>query len=96
MATDFEHPDYEALTDVSEIDSLVTKHKESLVTKDFIERRIKEEKKEYNSAINEQLKEVLEERDHEMGVIDALTDRKKRLLATNPVVIPIITAKANP
>jgi hypothetical protein len=81
-----EHPDYEKLVTAEEVDKLVEVHKNSLVTKDFIERRIKEEKKDYVSAMNEQLKEVAEEREHEMGVIQALDDRKKQILAN---VIPM-------
>ncbi len=77
-----EVPDYEALTTIEEIDELLLDHKESLVRKDKIEYQIKETKRETNKDLNEQLKELKEEREHEMGVIDALMDRKKQILAS--------------
>lgn len=78
--TAFETPDYETL-DLDEVDLELEKHKDILVGKDITESQIKGDKKEYNKAINEQLKELSEEREHEMGVIGALNDRKKLLLA---------------
>ncbi len=77
-----EVPDYEALTTIDEIDELLLEHKENLVRKDKVEYQIKETKRETNKDLNEQLKELREEREHEMGVIDALYETKKRLLAS--------------
>ncbi len=81
-----EHPDYEKISTVDECDALIQEHKDILVRKDKTEMQIKHSKKESNAAHNEQLKELLEEREHEIGVIDALVDRKKVLLAG--VVLP--------
>jgi hypothetical protein len=81
-----EHPDYEKLNSIDEIDNMIQTHKDILVRKDKIELKIKDSKKEANAAHNEQLKELLEERTHEVGVIDALVDRKKVLLAQSGVV----------
>ena len=74
--TAFETPDYESLTTLEECDALLVDHKNKLVGKDITEAQIKNEKKDYNASMNEQLKELKEEREHEMGVIGALNDRK--------------------
>jgi hypothetical protein len=79
--TAFEAPDYESLTTIEECDEHLVKHKDYLVGKDITESQIKNDKKDYNGAINEQLKELKEEREHEMGVIGALNDRKRALNA---------------
>jgi hypothetical protein len=86
MTTDFEHPDYEKFTSIDQVETEIVIRKENLVRKDLLERRIKDEKKSYNQAINEQLKEVKEEREHEMGVIGALEDRKKVLHVQSKIV----------
>jgi len=83
--TAFETPDYEALATVEECEKLMEKHKNRLVGKDITESNIKAEKKDYNAAINEQLKEIKEEREHEMGVISALDDRKRVIHAGDKV-----------
>lgn len=83
----FEAPEYEKLTTIEEVDALLQTHKDRLVTKDITESKIKADKKEYTSAINEQLKELGEEREHEMGVIGALNDRRRVIAATN--VVPL-------
>jgi hypothetical protein len=75
--TAFETPDYESLNTIEECDELLVDHKNKLVGKDITQERIKAEKKDYNGAINEQLKELQEEREHEIGVIGALEDRKR-------------------
>ncbi len=75
-------PDYESLSTTDEIDELLSQHKEALVRKDKLEWQIKETKKETNADLNEQLKQLKEEREHEMGVIDALGEARKRLLAS--------------
>jgi hypothetical protein len=77
-----EVPEYESLTTVEEIEELLVEHKEKLVGKDKLEYQIKETKRETNADLNEQLKELKQEREHEMGVIDALYDRKKQILAS--------------
>lgn len=75
----FETPDYEKLTTVDEVDAAIQKHKDILVGKDTTESMIKAEKKDYVSAMNGQLKELNEEREHEIGVLGALNDRRKQL-----------------
>lgn len=82
----FEHPDYEQLKTIDEVDELIKKHKDNLVGKDITEYRMKEDKKTYVSALNEQLRELKEEREHEMGVLGALEDRKKQLASTGKVI----------
>lgn len=77
-----EHPDYEKLGSVEEIDDLMVQHKDTLCRKDKLEMQIKQTKKDTNADFNEQLKELAEEREHEVAVIDALLDAKKRLLAS--------------
>lgn len=74
-------PNYEALTTVEEVELELEKHKTVLVGKDRTEYQIKENKKEYVAAINEQLRDLKEEREHEIVVLSALEDRRKQLLA---------------
>lgn len=83
-----ETPNYESLTTLDEVDVEIEKHKQKLVGKDILESRMKADKKDYVSALNEQLKEVAEEREHEIGVISAL-EQHKQLLANGGNVIPI-------
>lgn len=85
----FDHPDYEQLRTIDEVEGLIRKHRDNLVGKDIAEYRMKEDKKSYVSALNEQLKELKEEREHEMGVLGALEDRKKQLAAGGGNVIPL-------
>lgn len=80
-----ETPEYEKLTTVEEVETEIEKHKNLLVKQDLVEARMKEEKKEWVSAQNEHLKIVAEERDHEMGVLGALEDRKKQILKIIPI-----------
>lgn len=71
-----EVPNYEALTTIEEVEEEIEKHKQILVGKDVLEHRMKQDKKEYVSALNEQLKELAEERAHEIDVLSALDQRK--------------------
>jgi hypothetical protein len=86
--TEFEHPEYEKLTTVEQVDAEVEKHKTILVGKDKTESQIKANKKEYVKSMNEQLKELNQEREHEIGVLGALDDRRRQINASN--VIPIM------
>lgn len=83
-----EHPEYDKISTVSECEELIAEHKDILVRKDKTEFQIKQSKKEANAAHNEQLKELAEEREHELAVIDALVDRKKQLEAAVLVPVP--------
>ena len=85
----FEHPDYEQLRTIDEVDELIEKHRDFLVGKDIAEYRMKDDKKTYVSAINEQLRELKEEREHEMGVLSALDQRRKQIHAGTSNVIPL-------
>lgn len=90
--SDYERPDYENLKTFEAIEEEITKHKNYLVGKDRLESNLKQEKKDFMSSINEQLKEVHEEREHEIGVLSALDDCKRVLHAQSNVVplsIPI-------
>lgn len=80
------HPEYEKLMTVEEVDELIQQHKDTLVRKDKTEFQIKEAKQEMLCSYNEQLAELKEEREHELGVIDALHDRKKILLSGQGVI----------
>ena len=79
-------PNYEALVSVEDVELEIERRKNILVGKDRTEYQIKEEKREYVSAINEQLRELKEEREHEIVVISALEDRKKQILAGAGIV----------
>lgn len=74
-----ETPAYETLHTLEEVDEQIQKHKNRLVAKDIIEQRIKEQKKAEVAALNEQLKMVQEEREHELGVLSALEQHKMLL-----------------
>lgn len=74
-----EIPNYEAILSIEAVDEEIEKHKQNLVGKDRVEYRMKEDKKAYTSAINEQLKELKEEREHEINVIGALEQRRQLL-----------------
>jgi len=79
-------PNYEALMSVDEVEEEIERRKNTLVGKDRTEYQIKESKKDYVSAINEQLRELKEEREHEIVVLSALEDRKKQILAGAGIV----------
>lgn len=85
----FQTPDYEQLTTIEEVEDVIEEHERNLVQKDIIEFRMKEDKKDYVAALNEQLKEVAEERAHEIGVISALEQRKQLLANGGGVVLPM-------
>ncbi len=79
--TTHEVPNYEAMITVEDVEAEIDRRKNILVGKDRTEYQIKENKKEYVAAMNEQLRELKEEREHEIVVIGALEDRKKQILA---------------
>lgn len=82
-------PDYEAFTTVEEVDEEIERHKQILVGKDVLESRMKHDKKTYVSALNEQLKELSEEREHEIEVLSALEQRKMLISNSGGIVIPM-------
>lgn len=84
---DFEHPPYEKISSMEEVDMYIVRHKDRLVGKDLTESQMKGDKKEYVASLNEQLKELAEERNHEMDVIIALLDRRKQI-STKGVPLP--------
>lgn len=89
QASAFDTPNYESLTTLEEVDAEIERHKERLVGKDKLQARVKEEKKDFNSAINEQLKEIEEERLHEIDVLSALEQHKQLLANGGGTVIPL-------
>lgn len=76
-----QHPDYDQFRTVDEVEAAIAQHKEILVGKDRTESQIKKEKREYVSALTEQLKELNEEREFEIDVISTLEDRRRVLHA---------------
>jgi Na+-transporting NADH:ubiquinone oxidoreductase subunit NqrA len=84
-----EIPDYEAFTTIEEVDEEIEKHKQTLVGKDVLEHRMKQDKKEYVGALNEQLKELAEERAHEIDVLSALNQRKVIIANSGSNIIPM-------
>lgn len=90
-----ETPDYEAFTTIEEVEEAIEQHRLKLVGKDVAEYRMKEDKKSYVSAINETLKELAEEREHEINVLSALEQRKQIIANQGGVVIPMPTARKN-
>ncbi len=82
-------PDYESLTTLEEIEEEIERHKQILVGKDILESKMKQDKKAYVSALNEQLKELAEEREHEIDVLSALEQHKMLISNSGGVVIPM-------
>jgi hypothetical protein len=89
-----ETPNYEALTTIEEVEVEIEKHKQKLVGKDILESRMKQDKKDYVGALNEQLKELAEEREHEIDVLSALEQHKVLLANGGGIVIPLPLPKA--
>lgn len=88
-----EVPNYEALTTLEQVDEEIEKHKQRLVGRDITEYRVKEDKKAYVSAANETLKELREEREHEITVISALEQHKQLIANQGGTIIPLPVAK---
>ncbi len=82
-------PNYEAFTTIEEVEEEIETHKQHLVGKDILESQIKKTKKDYVSAVNEQLKELNEERQHEIDVLSALEQRKVILANQGGNIIPL-------
>ncbi len=80
-------PDYESFKTIEEVEEEIENHKKVLVGKDLLESRMKKDKKEYVSALNEQLKELAEEREHEIGILLALEQRKQIIHASSGATI---------
>ena len=85
----FDTPNYESLTTIEDVEQEIEKHKERLIGKDVLQARVKDEKKSFNSAINEQLNEIEEERQHELGVLSALEQQKMLVANGGGMVIPM-------
>lgn len=75
--SDHNVPNYEAFHTMEDIQNEIERHKQILVSKDILEDRMKKDKKDYVSSLNEQLKELAEEREHEIDVLSALEQRKQ-------------------
>jgi hypothetical protein len=71
--------DYEKFKTVASVEEEIIKHKDIVIRKVRQQINIKDEKKTANAAYNEQLKEVEEEIDHEIKVLDALNSRQRAL-----------------
>lgn len=84
----FDTPNYEQISTMEECDELLEKHKNNLVGKDKLQQQIRAQKKDFNAAVNEQLREVQEEREHELGVLSAL-EQHKMLLANGGTAVPM-------
>lgn len=82
-------PNYEALTTIEEVDQEIEIHKKNLVGKDIVEYRVKEDKKAYMTAANETLREIKEEREHEINVLSTLEQRKMIIANQGGTVIPM-------
>lgn len=93
--TDFDTPNYEALTNSDDVDAEIKRREHRLINKDKLQARLKEEKKDFCAAINEQLKEIEEERLHEIGVLSALEQRKQYLENGGGNVIPMPVRSSN-
>lgn len=84
-----EVPNYEKFTTIEEVEKEIEIHKANLVGKDILEYRMKSDKREYVSAINTQLKELAEEREHEIDVISALEQRKQIIASAGAKILPL-------
>jgi hypothetical protein len=88
-----DHPDYSKIKTVEDAEKLIEEHKGTLYRKTKIQGQIKGDKKESNKAYNEQLKELSEEIDFEVGVIDQAYARIKEL--ETPKTKAAISTKSN-
>jgi hypothetical protein len=88
-------PNYESLTTLEQVEEEIEKRKQNLVGKDILEYRMKEDKKDYVAAVNEQLKELKEEREHEINVLSALEQHKQVLANQGGTVIPMPPRASN-
>lgn len=84
-----EIPNYESFTTVEAVDEEIERYKKHLVGKDILESKMKKDKKEYVAALNEQLRDLAEEREHCIDVISALEQRKSHIHNSGGVVIPM-------
>ncbi len=71
--------DTEKFTTTKDAENALESHKDTLCRKVKQQLQVKDAKKEAMGAYNEQLKELNEEIDHEIGVLDSLTDRVRVL-----------------
>ena len=86
----FETPDYSQLTTIDLVEDEIEKHKQNLVGKDILESKMKADKKNYVSALNEQLRDLADEREHEIDVLSALEQLKQQISNSGgAVVIPM-------
>lgn len=82
-------PDYDQLTTVGAVDREIARYKDFLVVKVRQESRIKEEKKTYVSAMNENLKELREELDHAVEVLERLDQCRQVVHVQEASVVPL-------
>jgi hypothetical protein len=69
-------PDYDTITDLKEVDQLVRAAKDAICRKVKQQAQLKDAKKEMAGSYNEQIKHLQEQIDHELGIVDGLTQRK--------------------
>lgn len=74
---EFTRPDYESFVSTDEVDKEIENTKNEICRKAKQMFQTKETKKEAVAAFNEQLKELNEEIDHNLGVLDELVTRKR-------------------
>lgn len=85
----YETPDYDSFTTIDAIDEEIEKYRQHLVGKDILESRMKKDKKDYVAALNEQLRDLAEEREHCIDVLSAFEQRKQILANSGSNVIPM-------
>jgi hypothetical protein len=83
-ATGMETPDYEQASSATEVEERIAQTKDTVCRKVKMQLSIKEAKKEADAAYNEQLKELAEEIDHEIGVLDGWKSRLAQVEAGIP------------
>ncbi len=75
-------PDYGKLVSVDEVDAEITRRRDAICRKVKQQAQVKETKKQTLAGLNEQIREVGEELNHEIGVLDELVRRRGELEAT--------------
>ena len=83
-ATGTNTPDYEQVTSLAEVEERIAQTKDTVCRKVKMQLGIKDAKKAADAAYNDQLKELAEEIDHEIGVLDGWESRLAQVEAGVP------------
>lgn len=84
-----EHPKYEKLETLEEVDELIQQWESEVVRQDKMRLQTKDQAKASAAAFRETLKEIEEQQDHAHGVVDELKRHRQLLVAKLGFGVPI-------